>query len=138
MNYIGGARCCYVILFFNFLILTNHGYGRQKSDHWNSLEFSPQVSLALFTAGNKLSGSTLGGEFTYHIQKNDHPGPWMRMLNLNSIDLVLNYKNMKKVVLASDPRPNLFWRCLCYGDCIEFHIAKNLSMPNCGLHRDWG
>jgi hypothetical protein len=125
MNYIGGARCCYVILFFNFLILTNHGYGRQKSDHWNSLEFSPQVSLALFTAGNKLSGSTLGGEFTYHIQKNDHPGPWMRMLNLNSIDLVLNYKNMKKVVLASDPRPNLFGDAYAMVTALNFTLLKS-------------
>lgn len=122
MNYIGGVRCCCAILFFSFLILANHGYGRQQSDHRNSLEFSPQVSLALFTAGNKLRGSAPGGEFTYHLQKSDCPRPWMRMLRLNSIDFVFNYKNMEKVMLASDPRPNLF------GDAYAMVTALNFSL----------
>lgn len=122
MNYIGGVRCSCAIIFLNLLILANHGYGRQKSDRWNSLEFSPQVSLALFTAGNKLRGSVFGGEFTYHIQKNGLSRPWMRMLRLNSVDLVFNYKNMEKVMLSSDPRPNLF------GDAYSIVTALNFTL----------
>lgn len=125
MNYIGGVRCSCAILFLCLLILASHCYGRQKSDHWNSLEFSPQISLALFTAGNKLRGSAFGGELTYHIQKNDHPRPWMRMLRLNSVDLVFNYKNMEKVTLSSDPRPNLFGDAYAIVAALNFTLLKS-------------
>lgn len=125
MNYIGGVRFYCAILFLSFLIWANRGYGRQQSDRWNSLEFCPQVSLGLFTAGNKLSGSVFGGEFIYHIQKNDDPRPWMRILHLNSIDLVFNYKNMKKVILTSDPRPNLFGDAYALMTALNFTLLKS-------------
>lgn len=120
----GGVRYYFAVLIFSALVLANDVYGRQKSDHRNSFEFSPQVSLALFTAENKLRGNAFGGEFTYHINKNMNPRPWMRMLNLNSIDLVFNYKHMGDVMLVSDPRSGLFGNTYAFLTALNFTLLK--------------
>lgn len=124
MNYIGGVRCYFAVLFFSALVLANDVYGRQKSGLGDSFEFAPQVSLTLFTAKNKLRGNAFGGEFTYHINKSNHPRPWMRMLNLNSVDFVFNYKNMGDVMLASDPRPGLFGNAYALLTALNFTLLK--------------
>ncbi|SHF73325.1 Lipid A 3-O-deacylase (PagL) [Pedobacter caeni] len=121
----GGVRYYFAVLVFSALMLANDVYGRQKSGQGNSFEFSPQVSLALFTAENKLRGNVFGGEFTYHINKNVNPRPWMRMLNLNSIDLVFNYKNMGDVMLVSDPRSGLFGNTYALLAALNFTLLKN-------------
>lgn len=88
MNYVGGVRYYFAVLFFSALVLANNVYGRQKSGRGDCFEFTTQVSLTLFAAKNKLSGNAFGGEFTYHINKSNHPRSWMRMLNLIPVCLI--------------------------------------------------
>jgi len=69
-----------------------------------SLEFSPQLSLATFSANNnKMSGSAIGGELIYHIYTENSSRPWIRTLHISSIDILFNYKNMKGVKLVNSP-----------------------------------
>lgn len=69
----------------------------------NSIEFAPQMSLALFTAQQKVSGTAWGGELVYHRNTQNNPMPWIRILNVTSVDLVFNYKNMTRVKLLDSP-----------------------------------
>lgn len=95
---------------------------QEQADLRNYIEFSPQVSLGVFTAQHKLSGTAYGGEFIYHMNTAANPRPWMKMLNLKSVDLVVNYKKMSDVVMLSDPRPNRF------GDSYALLAALNFSL----------
>jgi hypothetical protein len=70
----------------------------------NSIEFSPQMSLSSFSAqDNKMSGIAIGGELIYHFNTSGSPKEWVKMLKLNSIDIVLNYKNMNNITRVTQP-----------------------------------
>lgn len=96
---------------------------QEKADFENNIEFSPQVSLGVFTAQHKLSGRAYGGELIYHMNT-ANPRPWMKMLNLKSLDLVFNYKNMGHIVMLSDPRPNRFGDSYALIGALNFSLLK--------------
>jgi hypothetical protein len=74
----------------------------------NSIEFTPQISVALFTAQQKVSGTAWGGELIYHHNTENNQMPWIRMLHIKSIDLIFNYKNMSRIKLMDVPDPYKF------------------------------
>jgi len=88
----------------------------------NSIEFIPQTSIAVFTAQQKLSGTAYGGELLYHFNTEKNASTWMRGMGLKSIDLVFNYKNMSKIKLVSDPKPDTF------GDSYALLAGLNISL----------
>lgn len=112
----------YFLIFSCFLIFSLELHAQETADARNSIEFSPQVSLGVFTAQNKLTGTAYGGELIYHMNTVANPRPWMKMLNLKSLDLVFNYKNMSDIVMVSDPRPDRF------GDSYALIAAFNFSL----------
>lgn len=93
-----------------------------QEDLVDKIEFSPQVSLGVFTAQQKLTGLAYGGELIYHMNTATHPKLWMEMMNLKSLDLVFNYKKMGDIVMLSDPRSNRF------GDSYALMAALNFSL----------
>lgn len=95
---------------------------QEVEDVRNSIEFSPQISLGVFTADHKLRGTAYGGELTYHMNTVANLRPWMRLMNLKSLDLVFNYKNMSNIVMVSDLRPGRF------GDSYALIAALNFSL----------
>lgn len=110
------------VFFLSFLMLGGGLQAQEEQTGRNSIEFSPQVSLGVFTAQNKLTGTAYGGELIYHMNTTADPRPWMKMLNLKSLDLVFNYKNMSDIVMVSDPRPDRF------GDSYALIAALNFSL----------
>ncbi|WP_276090931.1 acyloxyacyl hydrolase [Pedobacter sp. JY14-1] len=93
-------------LFLTVLLISGMASGQERSR--NSLEFTPQVSLGVFTANHKLTGTSFGGELIYHINVSDEPRQWVRAMHLKSIDVMLDYKNMGNIKLAGDPEEGLF------------------------------
>lgn len=116
------SKAYILVLFLSFLMVAGDLHAQETADSRNSIEFSPQVSLGVFTAQNKLTGTAYGGELIYHMSTIAHPRPWMKMLNLKSLDLVFNYKNMGDIVMVSDPRPRRF------GDSYALIAALNFSL----------
>ena len=88
----------------------------------NSIEFSPQRSISVFTANEKLSGTVYGAELIYHFNTEQHTSTWMRSMGLKSIDLAFNYKNMSDVRLVSNPKPGTF------GDSYALLAGLNISL----------
>lgn len=88
----------------------------------NSIEFSPQASVGVFTAQHKLTGRAYGGEILYHFNTEKNTSNWMRGLNLKSIDLILNYKNMSDIEIQSDPKSGTF------GDSYAVLAGLNISL----------
>src|SRR5690606_39750226 len=87
--------------FLLFLLSASFVYAQEQR---NSLEFSPQISLATFSdGGDKLSGAVLGGELIYHINTEGSSRPWVTALNISSIDVILNYKNNDKLSVNGNP-----------------------------------
>ncbi len=88
------GRFLFIILII-FCIHISHANAQNNS----SIEFTPQVSLTRFSANpiNKLMGPVYGAELVYHKHATDNPAAWMRELNLKSIDVIFNYKNMSGV-----------------------------------------
>ncbi len=115
---------CTLFLCLSYLTFVVDLRAQEKVDYRNSIEFSPQVSLGVFTAQHKLSGTGYGGELIYHINTAANPRPWMKMLNLKSLDLVFNYKNMSDVVMLSDPRPNRFGDSYALIGALNFSLLK--------------
>lgn len=54
----------FLSLFLLSLLFT--GYASAQENYSNSIEFSPQVSVGVFMANHKLSGTTFGGEVLYY------------------------------------------------------------------------
>jgi hypothetical protein len=113
-----------LISFLSFSMLCGNLHAQVSEDSKNSLEFSPQFSLGVFTAQNKLSGTAYGGELIYHMNTTRNPRPWMKALNLKSLDLVFNYKNMGDIVMVSDPRPNRFGDSYALLGALNFSLLK--------------
>lgn len=111
-------------VFLSSFALCGDLYAQQNEDARNSLEFTPQVSLSVFTAQNKLSGTAYGGELIYHINTTINPRTWMKVLNLKSLDLVFNYKNMSDIVMVSDPRPDRFGDSYALLGALNFSLLK--------------
>lgn len=107
---------------FLLSLICSAAYAQENGAALNSIEFSPQVSLGVFTAQNKLTGTAYGGELIYHLNTTVNPRPWMKALNVKSLDLVFNYKNMGDIVMVSDPRPDRF------GDSYALLGALNFSL----------
>lgn len=108
---------------------------RQKR---NSIEFSPQMSIALFTAQQKVSGTAWGGELVYRHHTENNQMPWTKILNVTSVDLIFNYKNMTQVKLLDVPDPYKLGNsyALLAGVNIALLKRKNLEVnlsPSFGL-----
>ena len=112
------------LLLLSYLSICSDLHAQENEEVRNSLEFSPQVSLGVFTAQHKLSGTAYGGELIYHINTTTNPRPWMEKLNLKSLDLVFNYKNMGDIVMVSDPRPNRFGDSYALLGALNFSLLK--------------
>lgn len=113
-----------LFLCLSFLTFVADLQAQEKGNFKNSIEFSSQVSLGIFTAQQKLSGMGYGGEVIYHMNTTANPRPWMKMLNLKSLDLVFNYKNMSDIVMLSDPRPNRFGDSYALIGALSFSLLK--------------
>jgi hypothetical protein len=98
----------------------------QEKTYSNSIEISPQVSVGVFTANRKLTGTAYGGEILYHINTVDNTSKWMQSMRLKSIDLIFNYKNMRDVRLVDDPKEGLF------GDSYALLAGLNVSVLKLG------
>jgi hypothetical protein len=93
-----------------------------QSGH-NEIEFSPQASIAVFTAnGNNMTGSAPGGEIIYHLDTKENQRTWIAAMNLKSIDFIFNYKNMSRITLIEDPKNGTF------GDSYSILTALNLPL----------
>lgn len=89
-----------IIPFLTFFTMTDTTYAQESR---NSIEFSPQVNLSIFLEGDeKLSGTTIGGEIIYHINKENSTIPWISSLNISSIDFILNYKSGNDIVINDE------------------------------------
>lgn len=121
-KYLKSFKLYVLVLLFSPFVFYSTVYAQENEDTRNSIEFTPQVSLGVFTAQNKLTGTAYGGELIYHMNTTANPRPWMQMLNLKSLDLVFNYKNMSDIVMVSDPRPDRF------GDSYALLAALNFSL----------
>jgi hypothetical protein len=110
--------------FLSFLPLTLlfAGFANAQENYSNSIEFSPQLSLAAFTANHKLTGTAYGGELLYHINTLGNPTDWMRTMRLKSIDVVFNYKNMSRIKLVENPKEGTF------GDSYALLAALNIPV----------
>lgn len=97
-----------------------------QQDSRNSIEFSPQYSVGVFTANHKLNGSVYGAEAIYHINTEQNPSPWMRGLSLKSIDIAVNYKNMRNVKIEGDNRSGIF------GDSYAILAGLNIALAKVG------
>jgi len=97
-----------------------------QENYSNSIEFSPQVSVGVFTANQKLTGTAYGGELLYHINTLGNESNWMRSMRLKSINVVFNYKNMSDVKLAADPKPGII------GDSFALLGGLNISLLKLG------
>lgn len=114
-----------VLLFFLCaVIFFSDLHAQENQDSRNNLEFTPQVSLSVFTAQNKLSGTAYGGELVYHLNTTAAPRLWMKKLNLKSLDLVFNYKNMSAIKMVSDPRPDRFGDSYALLGALNFSLLK--------------
>ncbi|WEK19839.1 MAG: acyloxyacyl hydrolase [Candidatus Pedobacter colombiensis] len=122
MNLPRSVNLYFSLFFLGFLVAAGNLQAQEVGDVRSSIEFSPQVSVGAFTAEHKLRGTAYGGELIYHMNTIAHPRPWMKLLNLKSLDLVFNYKNMSDIVMVSDPRPNRF------GDSYALIAALNFSL----------
>ncbi len=95
------------------------------------LEFSPQISLAVFSSEkNKLNGTAFGGEFIYHIDASTYPKEWEKRLKVKSLDLVLNYKNMRNIQQANRLVTNEFANSYAVLAALNIQLfnSKNLSI----------
>lgn len=122
MSQSGLVNFCASLFFLGLLFVAGNLQAQGLEDARNSIEFSPQVSLGVFTAEHQLRGIAYGAELIYHMNTVANPRPWMKLLNLKSLDLVFNYKNMSDIVMVSDPRPNRF------GDSYALIAALNFSL----------
>lgn len=113
----------YVLTFFLGFFFSD-SYAQEKGGAQNSIEFTPQMSLGVFTAQNKLTGTAYGAELIYHINTTANARPWMKVLNVKSLDLVFNYKNMSDIVMVSDPRPNRFGDSYALLGALNFSLLK--------------
>lgn len=112
------------VLIFLLGFFFNDSYAQENKAAQNSIEFIPQMSLGVFTAQNKLTGTAYGGELIYHLNTTENPRPWMKVLNVKSLDLVFNYKNMGDIAMVSDPRPNRFGDSYALLGALNFSLLK--------------
>lgn len=112
------------VLIFLLGFFSNDSYAQENKAAQNSIEFISQMSLGVFTAQNKLTGTAYGGELIYHLNTTENPRPWMKVLNVKSLDLVFNYKNMGDIVMVSDPRPNRFGDSYALLGALNFSLLK--------------
>ncbi|WP_199118162.1 acyloxyacyl hydrolase [Pedobacter sp. ASV28] len=96
-----GNRRLIVACFLTSIFINTRVYAQQTG---NSLEITPQGTLSLFSAqSNKLEGKAFGAEVIYHINTTNNPRAWMKAINLQSIDLIANYKNMGNIKRVANP-----------------------------------
>jgi len=66
----------------------------------NKIGFTGLYGLSSFTAEKyKLPGHLAGGEFTYHYDMANNKAPYIRILNIQAIDIVAGYRNFNKVAI---------------------------------------
>lgn len=109
------------LLFLTILTFTI-SFSKAQENSRNSIEFSPQVSVGVFTAQHKLTGVAYGAELIYHIDTENNRANWMRSMHLKSIDAIVNYKNMSNIKLKDDPKPGMF------GDSYSVLAGLNISV----------
>ncbi|TKC04139.1 acyloxyacyl hydrolase [Pedobacter frigoris] len=109
-----------------FILLTTAFTIKAQEEPKNSIEFSPQFSVGVFTAQHKLTGTAYGGELLYHINTENNPTAWMKAMHLKSIDVVFNYKNMSNIKIDGDARKGLF------GDSYALLGGLNISLLKAG------
>lgn len=115
----------FVVLFFIGFCLSVKMLNAQETVA-NSIEFTPQISLGVFTANQKISGQAYGGELIYHLNTEHNAAEWMRSMNLKSIDFSFIYKNMNNVSLANSPKPDMF------GDSYSVLAGLNITLMRKG------
>ncbi|MNK41136.1 Lipid A 3-O-deacylase (PagL) [compost metagenome] len=138
MSFVRSINFYASLFFLGLLVFARNLRAQEVEDVRNSIEFSPQVSLGVFTADHQLRGTAYGGELTYHMNTVANLRPWMRLMNLKSLDLVFNYKNMSDIVMVSDPRPGRFGDSYALIAALNFSILKTkgaelLLAPGFGL-----
>jgi hypothetical protein len=84
----------YYKLLLNLLFIIFSYNSLVAQEHRNSLEFTPQISLASFSAEQtKIVGPIVSGELAYHFNKVNNPTQWIKYLNVNSVDIAFTYQN---------------------------------------------
>ncbi|HEX8608980.1 MAG TPA: acyloxyacyl hydrolase [Pedobacter sp.] len=87
----------------------------------NSLEIGLQRSLQPFTAERALSGATFGAMLTCHMITPGAEGSWPKKLNVSSLDLQLNYNNMRDLkIMGERESPSLG---SSYAIMAGFHVS---------------
>jgi hypothetical protein len=92
-----GSYSTYAIVFILLVFFQVPLLAQQRS----SLEFSPAYSLTMFTADDQLTGTAFGWEMIYALRNDGKTENWQHMLRVQSIDLILNVKNMQQVKVRS-------------------------------------
>lgn len=80
-----------------FLLLLR---GSLCAQYRNSLEFSPDYALKMFTANDQLSGAAFGWEMMYSWNRFNKAKDWRHSLRVEGVDLILNVQNMRQVTLV--------------------------------------
>ncbi len=88
-----------LIILFTFCLHCAHA-----QDSQNSIELSGTAGLNIFTPQKDLiSGNVYGFEGAYHFGTANMKSPFVKALNLQSIDIVASYRNMEGTSLTGVP-----------------------------------
>lgn len=69
----------------------------------NSIEVSGFTGIKAFTADSALKGNTKGIEAAYHLNMLDNKADWVKMLNVQSVDISVSYRDYGDVYMAKRP-----------------------------------
>lgn len=103
------------ILIFCYLTLPVFGQNQQ-----NSLGVNLQKSIAFLPPENKMEGNVFGFEIIYKINTLNKNLEWAKILHVQSVDVILNYKNMQDLKIKGIPNK--------FGDSYAGLAGLNISL----------
>jgi hypothetical protein len=89
---------CLIILIFTLCVKPACAQNAQ-----NSVQLSGFSGIKAFTADSALKGNTRGIEAVYNLSMANNKADWVRMLNVQSIDLAFSYRDYGSVYMVRRP-----------------------------------
>jgi hypothetical protein len=83
------------------LLLSNIALAQTDSDQ---IEFSAIEGIKIFTPNNfSIQGKIQGGELGYHFNMADKKVDYVKLLGINSIDVMASYRSLESLTINNDP-----------------------------------
>jgi hypothetical protein len=79
-------------------------YAQKNTDQ---LEFTLIEGIKVISPDYNIKGQIWGGEFAYHFNMQNSTMDYVRLLGLNSIDIVGSYRYLKSLVITNNPYTNV-------------------------------